>query len=313
MSGIIASSPNTTAATLAAAPADKSPATSLPQIALDSLVLTKPRLSLLAAIIAMAGFTIAGSDGNPWGLFHVFLATFLLSGGAMALNMVLELDLDACMERTKNRPIVTGRLSPAYGLLFGVLLSAIGMGYLYIQASTVAAAVGASAVLLYVLVYTPLKPISNFCTIIGAIPGALPPVIGWTAATGQLSFEAMILFAIMFLWQMPHFLAIAWLCREDYSRAGMPMLSVIDRDGKATARQIIIYTIALIPVSLLPTLIDMAGNLYALGAVATALWFLWQTQRWNNQRENRTEARKLFGLSLVQITVLFLFMVIDRT
>jgi protoheme IX farnesyltransferase len=282
----------------------------------DLVNLTKPRLSLLAAMISAAGYYVAGAGGNvpltPSGLAHAFFATLMVSGGAMTLNMMMERDLDARMERTRNRPVAAGRISPTFALVQGVLMSVGGMVWLW-QACTLAAAVtGALAVLLYVLVYTPMKPLSNMCTIVGAIPGALPPVIGYTAATGVFDFDAAVLFAIMFLWQMPHFLAIAWLCREDYARAGMPMLSVIDREGLVTARQVLIYSVALIPVTILPTLIGMTGWAYAVLSTLAGLWFIRQALRWMGSRHNRTEARKLFALSLVQITIIFLLMVIDR-
>jgi protoheme IX farnesyltransferase len=278
----------------------------------DLVNMTKPRLSLLAAIVAAAGYQVAGAQQGGIGLAHAFFGTITVSGGAMALNMVMERDLDTRMERTRNRPVAAGRLSPSAALIQGVLMSILGMAWLYFGCSPLAAAMGALAVVLYVMVYTPMKPVSSLCTIVGAVPGALPPVIGWTAATGTLDFGAVILFAIMFLWQMPHFLAIAWLYREDYSRAGMPMLSVIDREGKVTARQIILYSVALLPVSVMPTLIGLTGWTYAVLSVAATLWFIFQAFRWKGSRDNRTEARKLFGLSLVQITVIFLLMVIDR-
>jgi protoheme IX farnesyltransferase len=282
------------------------------QVLRDIIALTKPRLSLLAAIISAAGYHVAGSHQGFVGLFHAFVGTLILSGGAMTLNMMMERELDARMERTRQRPVPAGRLSPTYALVQGVLMSVAGMVWLWLGGSTAAAASGALAVLLYVLVYTPMKPLSNICTIVGAIPGALPPVIGWTAATGRLDFETMVLFAIMFLWQMPHFLAIAWLCRDDYARAGMPMLSVIDQEGRVTARQVLVYSVALLPVAIMPTLLQMTGWTYAILATLVNVWFIVQALRWQRHLSNRTEARKLFGLSLIQITVIFLLMVIDK-
>lgn len=283
-----------------------------PACAMDFFNLTKPRLTLLAAIISAAGYHLGSSGSTNWaGVASAFAATFVLSGGAMTLNQYLERDLDGLMVRTRKRPLPAGRVAPVSAFLLGVVLSVLGIVWLAFGANLVAGAVGALAVASYVMVYTPMKRLSSLNTIVGAVPGALPPVIGYAAATGTLDFQATLLFVIMFLWQLPHFLAIAWVCREDYARAGMPMLTVIDREGGFTARQVVIYSLALLLVSPLPTLVGMAGWIYGVVSVLSGVAFLVMGLKWLMHKDT-PGARRVFLASLFHVTLLFLLMTLDK-
>ena len=227
----------------------------------DFVALAKPRLNLLVVASTLVGYAMA--DGDSLGFLRVgglLLGTGLVAGGASAFNQVAERDLDALMKRTRTRPLPDQRLQPIEGLLFGSAITLTGLLMIVVSANLLAAAVALATLLSYVVVYTPLKRRSSFGTVIGAIPGALPPIIGWAASSGSLPPQAWTLFVIMFLWQLPHFLAIAWLYREDYARAGYPMLAVLEPDGRSTGRQSVVYAAALLPLSLAPTLMGMAGE-----------------------------------------------------
>lgn len=241
----------------------------------DLVELVKPRITLMVAITAAAGFYLGEPGGlDLMGLLHAILGTSLVASGASCLNQVLERETDRLMHRTRERPLPAGRLDPGTALAFGSALALLGTAYLWIATNPLTAAIGLATLLLYVVVYTPLKRLSSLCTIIGAVPGALPPVMGWTAASGALSVEAWTLFAILFFWQMPHFLAIAWTYREDYRRGGQPMLPVIDPAGGSTSRQIVLYCLALLPTSLLPSVLGLSGSIYFAGALVLGLAFL---------------------------------------
>jgi protoheme IX farnesyltransferase len=241
----------------------------------DYLELTKPRITSLVLCTTWLGFSLASNAPTPLRLFvHTLLGTCLAAAGAAALNQYLERDVDAKMRRTQNRPLPSGRLTPRQGLVFGTLLSAAGVLELALFVNFLASFLTALTLISYLFIYTPLKKRTALCTLVGAIPGALPPLIGWAGARGSLSAEAWVLFAILFLWQLPHFLAIAWMYREDYSRAGFPMLPVIDPDGDSTARMILLYSAILIPVSLLPARMGVAGLSYFLGALSLGIAFL---------------------------------------
>ena len=286
----------------------------------DYFNLTKPRLSRLAAIISAVGYAMGSAPGrmSVVGIAHAFGATFTVSAGAMALNMYLERDLDGLMHRTRERPIPAGKVGPGAALAVGIGLSVAGMAWLWIAGNALAAFAGALAVASYVLIYTPMKRMTSLCTIVGAVPGALPPVIGYAAASGRIDFPCALLFAIMFLWQMPHFLAIAWMYREDYARAGMPMLTTQDVDGRMTARQIVGYSVALLLTSLLPgagLLLPgapvLAGWFYMAVALVSGVWFLGLGLRWMGTRDT-PGARKVFFASLLHITVLFVTLMVDK-
>jgi protoheme IX farnesyltransferase len=241
----------------------------------------------------------------------LLLGTGLVAGGASAFNQVMERDLDALMRRTRLRPLPGQRLQPLEGLLFGTIITLAGVVLILASSNLLAGAVALATLVTYVAVYTPLKKRTSFGTVIGAIPGALPPIIGWAAVAGALPLKAWVLFGIMFLWQLPHFLAIAWMYRDDYARAGFPMLPVIEPDGRSTGRQSLMYAAALVPLSLAPTLMHMAGAWYFAGALALGLAFLWLTFRFARSRAV-TDARQVFFGSIVYLPVLWILMIADR-
>jgi protoheme IX farnesyltransferase len=281
--------------------------------AADYVTLTKPRLNMLVIASAMVGFVMGG--GPLWNVRLVLMTlvgTALVAGGASAFNQVIERARDARMERTRLRPMADRRLQPFEGILFGAAISATGLALLAFGVNVLSASVAASTLLTYALIYTPLKPHTSFATVVGAVPGALPPVIGWAAATGTLSRGGWVLFGIVFLWQLPHFLAIAWMYREDYARAGFPMLPVIDPDGRSTARQALVYAAALLPMSLTPTLIGMATTTYFVGALILTLLFLGLAIRFAITR-HRTDARRLFFGSITYLPLLWILMIAGRT
>ncbi len=278
----------------------------------DYLELAKPRITLLVVITAAVGYFMAGKGALwPLGLAHVMLGTGLVSAGASVLNQVLERDADARMRRTRNRAIPSGRVSPEAGLAYGVLLGLGGVVYIALALNLLTAILAAATLASYVFVYTPLKRVTTLNTLIGAVPGALPPVGGWAAATGALPREAWALFLIVFLWQVPHFLAIAWLLREDYARGGFRMLSVEDPEGRSTGRHIVLSALALVPVSLAPTLLGMTGAAYFFGALGLTLAFA-GLGLWTALRPVDARARWLFLGSIVYLPALLAVMMVDR-
>ncbi len=239
------------------------------------LELTKPRLTALSVLTALAGFTLASVGAWDWAALAATLCgAGLVGAGAAALNQVMERDRDARMTRTAQRPVPSGRISAESALTFGVACSAAGLLILSAGAHPLAGALAAATLITYLFIYTPLKSRSALCTLAGAVPGALPPLIGWAAAAGRLDLGAWLLFSILFLWQLPHFLALAWKFKEDYARAGFKMLPVLDPDGGLTFRQMVLYTLALLPVSILPAALGLAGMVYFLAALAAGLAFL---------------------------------------
>ena len=241
------------------------------------LELTKPRITFLIVLTAAAGFCL-GSPGNlNYFVFsNAMLGIALLSSGIATLNQYIERDLDGLMRRTATRPLPSRRLMPWEALLFGAGLTVIAEVYLAVLVNPLTAILGLTVIAGYLFAYTPLKTRTTLSTMVGAFPGAVPPLIGWTAARGEITIEAWVLFAILFLWQFPHFLAIAWMYREDYGRAGILMLPVVEPDGRSTSRQILLYSVALIPISLLPSWTGMAGTVYLVGALilsAALLYF----------------------------------------
>ena len=278
----------------------------------DFVMLTKPRLNLLVLTTTLAGLYLASPSGVEIALLlNTLVGTALVAGGAAALNQVWERRTDALMRRTSTRPLPGGRLGVADGTWFGVLLSVMGLAQLALLVNVTAAAVAAATLISYVLVYTPLKVRTSLATLVGAIPGALPPVIGWTAATGRITLPALVLFGIVFFWQMPHFLAIAWLFRDDYANAGIPLLPVLEPDGRRTGQQALIYTAALWPVSLLPAVVGLAGIPYAIVATALGLLFVWLTLRFARER-SMPNARALFLFSITYLPILLGALVADR-
>jgi protoheme IX farnesyltransferase len=280
--------------------------------ALDFFELTKPRVVLMVLVTTATGFYL-GVHGTPdyLILFHTLIGTALAGGGTLALNQVMEREADAQMHRTRLRPLPDGRLQPREALVFGTVVTLAGLGYLLWMVSGLSAVVTATIVVTYLFAYTPLKQRTSLCSIVGAVPGALPPVIGWAAARGTLSLEAWILFAIMFLWQMPHSLAIGWLYREDYAKAGFRLLPVIDPDGSVTGRQIVLNCAALLAVGLLPTLVGFAGVIYFFAALTLGSVFLWYGLRLAALR-SVASARHLLFVSLVYLPVLLVILAFDK-
>ncbi|HEX2488219.1 MAG TPA: heme o synthase [Blastocatellia bacterium] len=274
--------------------------------------LTKPRITSLVVLSALAGFALGSPSSIDWTpLLHTALGVALLSGGINALNQYWERDLDALMRRTKLRPLPAGKLSRGAALAFGVTVSLIAEAYLAWFLNPLTAFWGLVALASYLFLYTPLKTRTHWCTFIGAFPGALPPLLGWAAARNEVGIEAATLFGIMFLWQFPHFHAIATMCRDDYARAGIRMLPVIEPDGKATARQIVGYSMALAPVSLLPTFLGFSGRIYLAGAVVLGAWFLHAGVA-AARRPSLEQARRLLKVSVIYLPLLLVLMVLNR-
>jgi protoheme IX farnesyltransferase len=278
----------------------------------DFVTLAKPRLNLLVVGSAVAGYAMAGGDTSQvFKLVCTILGTGLVAGGASAYNQILERKTDALMQRTRSRPLPDGRLQVSEALLFATALSSLGLATLFVGVNTLSALVALATLVSYVAVYTPLKPVTSFATVIGAIPGALPPVIGWVAAREDLTDGAWLLFGIVFLWQLPHFLSIAWMFREDYARAGFPMLPVLEPDGRSTGRQSVIYSAALVPLSLAPTLIGLTGRAYFAGAFALAAIFMALTIKFALSR-SRADAKRLFFGSIIYLPMLWILMIANR-
>jgi protoheme IX farnesyltransferase len=278
----------------------------------DYVELTKPRVSVLVLFTVAAGGLLASKGALDLALLvHTLCGTALVAAGASALNQYLERHSDACMRRTENRPLPAGRLQPAEVLLFGTLLGAGGVVYLALALpQPLAAAVAAVTFSSYVFLYTPLKRKTTLNTLVGAVPGALPPVIGWAAIRGSLGPEVVALFTIMFLWQVPHFLAIAWIYRDDYARAGLRMLPGLDPEGGITGRQMVSYCLALIPASLAPALLGQASAFYVVSAVALGVAFLIFACKF--ARKNTVEhAQSVLRASLVYLPALLALLLID--
>jgi heme o synthase len=274
--------------------------------------LTKPRITFLIVLTSAAGFALASRGKVDFlALASALLGIGLLSSGIATLNQYAERDLDGLMRRTAGRPLPTGRLMPWEALAFGVTLTVIAEAYLLLFVNPLSAWLGLTVIAGYLFGYTPLKTRTSLSTLVGAFPGAVPPLIGWTAARGTISIEAWVLFAILFLWQFPHFLSIAWMYREDYSRAGILMLPVVEPNGRVTAQQIVVYTVMLIPVSLLPTVLGMSGRIYFYGAIVLGLLFLYSSVRAAFSM-SRQQARRLLLASVLYLPLLFILMVLNK-
>jgi protoheme IX farnesyltransferase len=276
--------------------------------------LTKPRITVFILMSTAIGFLCGAHAGGAWSfltLLHTLIGTGLIASGTAALNQWYERDADAKMNRTKARPIPSGRVAASRAFWFAVALSIIGFVELWLGANRLTALLGLFTLASYLFVYTPLKQKSPHSTTIGAIPGAMPPLIGFAAAAGTLNSQAWILYAILFLWQFPHFYAIAWMYREDYERAGIRMLPVVEPNGESTARRIWIFSLALIPISLLPKFTDMAGNVYLFGALGLGLLFLYAGVRIAFDR-TRPRARQVLLASVVYLPLLYGLLVFDR-
>lgn len=280
---------------------------------LDFAELTKPRIGVMVLFTVAIGALLANQQPlNGMQLLHALIGSALVACGASALNQWLERYSDAQMRRTENRPLPAGRLAPMEVLSFGIVLSVIGLGYMAALLTFVLPTVMTGVTLIsYVFVYTPLKRRTTLNTLIGAVPGALPPVIGWTAMTGTLDTAAVVLFLIVFFWQVPHFLAIAWIYREDYARAGLQMLPAVDPDGAVTARQMMLYCLALLPISLLPVFVGSASASYGFGAMGLGIYFLRSV--WGFVlAPSQEQARKVLHASLLYLPCVLGLLLLDR-
>ena len=272
--------------------------------------LTKPRITLMVMLTVAIGFALAPAAGGM-ALVHVLVGAMLSCSGAGALNQFFERDTDAAMARTRFRPLPAHRVSPIAALAVGLSLAVGGLAYLVATTNVATAAVDALTLLTYLALYTPLKRATSISTLVGAVPGALPPVMGWAAATGTIGSGAIALFAVMFLWQIPHFLAIGRMYRDDYAAGGFPMLSVVDGSGRITARQMVLYSLALIPVSLAPTMIELSGALYFWSALLLGVAYLGASLRAAVDGGTRS-ARTLLLTSVLYLPLLFAALFVDR-
>ena len=294
------------------APAPTAEAKAAPAKWVDFYELTKPRMNFLVVLTTMVGFYMASAGAMDWGLLVLtLLGTALTASGASVLNQFIERKYDALMPRTRNRPLPAARVTPRDALAWGVILSVAGVAILTIGVNVLTALLGAFTLLSYVFIYTPLKRVTSLNTVIGAVPGAIPPMMGFTATLDAISPGAIAVFAILFFWQMPHFLAIAILYRRDYALGGFKMLPVVDEDLSVTSRQILLYSIALIPVTLMPTYVGLAGSAYFAVALMLGLAFLSFGVSCGTTK-TRIDARKLFIASIIYLPVLLGVMMLDR-
>lgn len=274
--------------------------------------LLKPRLTLLVLLTMWVGFYMAWHGPMNYALMlHAIFGTALVAGGAAALNQLLEREHDAKMRRTATRPLPSGRLQPNAVLIYGGICSAAGLIWLSLAVNLLTAVIGALTLVSYLFIYTPLKRVTWLNTAIGAIPGALPPLMGWTAARNDVSVEGWSLFAILFFWQLPHFFAIAWIYREEYAKAGFVMLPVIDTNGERTSRQALSNMLALLAISLSPFRFQLVGKTYLVGALVLGVWFLFCAIQFS-RRLDVASARKLFYASIIYLPLLLILMVMDK-
>jgi protoheme IX farnesyltransferase len=278
----------------------------------DYVELAKPRLNLLVVVTSAVGFYL-GSNGaiDAWSMVNVSIGTALVAAGAAALNQVYERDTDALMNRTRLRPLPAGRVAPTDASVFGVALAVLGVSLLAVETNLTASLIALATLAIYLAVYTPLKRRTPVATLIGAVPGALPPLIGWTGAHGTASLAGWTLFAIVFLWQIPHFMAIAWMYRDDYSRARFPMLPVIEPDGRRTGRQAALYAAALLPVSLAPSFLGLSGSAYLIVAAVLGAALLFLSVRFALRRSDAS-ARALFFGSITYLPLLWAALMLDH-
>lgn len=274
--------------------------------------LTKPRIAVLLVLTSAAGFYLGSTGQFDWILFvNSVIAITLLAFGVATLNQYWERDLDQLMKRTATRPIPTKKVTSHEALVFGLAQCVIAEVYLALAVNVMTALLGLVVIVGYVLVYTPLKTRTSASTAIGALPGALPPLMGWTAATNEISLAAWGLLATQYLWQFPHFLSIAWMYREEYAKAGILMLPVVEPSGRITVRQIVLFSIMLLPVSLAPFFFGLSGMIFLVGGALLGLWLLWASIRVARTKTNE-DAKKLLLVSVVYLPLLFLLMVADK-
>ena len=278
----------------------------------DYVALTKPRLNFLVVASSAAAYYLGAAGRlDPGAMAEAVLGTALVASGAAVLNQLFERDTDGLMRRTRSRPLPDGRVAPADAAIFGVALSAAGLIVLTARANLLAAGLALATLAVYLVVYTPMKRRTPLATLIGAVPGALPALIGWTAARGTIALGGAALFAIVYLWQIPHFMAISWLYRDDYAAARFPMLSVVDGRGRRAGRQAFVYAAALVPMSLTPTLVGMAGPIYFVVAAMLSVALLVLAARFARARDD-VSARVLFFGSITYLPLLWVVMIADK-
>jgi len=287
----------------------------------DYAELTKLRVTSLIVMTAWCGFYFgarkSGVSSLSWGLFHTLVGIALVSAGTAALNEVTERETDGRMRRTAQRPLPAGRMSLLHATIAGAAMSIAGALYLGWMLNPLTGWLSLATAAVYLAAYTPLKKVHPICTFIGAFPGAMPGVLGWTAARGRLEWGALVIFAIVFFWQFPHFFSIAWLYREDYESGGVRMLPVVEQDGKSTARQILLYSIGLIPISLLPSFLGMAGKIYFVGALLMSLGLLYFGLRLATFKmaphtaRSKQRARQLLQATVIYLPLLFALMMLN--
>ena len=290
-------------------------------LAMDYAQLIKLRVTTLIIMTAWCGYYFgalkSGVSSLSWGLFHALAGIGLVAAGTAALNEVMEYEIDRRMRRTANRPLPSGRMSPLHGTIAGVAMTLGGVLYLGFALNALTGWLGLATSVVYLAAYTPLKKIHPICTFVGAIPGAMPGVLGWTAARGQLEWGALVMFAIVFFWQFPHFFSIAWLYREDYENGGIRMLPVVEPDGRSTARQILIYSLLLIPISLLPSFLGMSGRVYLIGALLLSSVLFYVSFRLAtfelapNTARSKQRARQLLQATVFYLPLLFAVMMLN--
>jgi protoheme IX farnesyltransferase len=290
-------------------------------LARDYAELTKLRVTTLVVMTAWCGYYFgtaqSGVSSFSWGLLHALAGIALIAAGAASLNEVMEIAVDARMRRTAQRPLPTGRMSRLHGAIAGLVMTVGGALYLGLAMNALTGWLALATSVVYLGAYTPLKKVHPICTFVGAFPGAMPGVLGWTAARGRIEWGAVVMFAIVFFWQFPHFFSIAWLYREDYAAGAIRMLPVVEKDGRSTARQIVAYSIALIPVTLLPTLLHMAGRIYFAAALVMGLALLYVGMRLAalnapiTAAASKRRARQLLQATVLYLPVLFIVMMLD--
>jgi protoheme IX farnesyltransferase len=274
--------------------------------------LTKPRIAFMLVLTSAAGFYLGSKGEFDFVLFiNSIIGITLLAFGVATLNQYIERRTDALMERTARRPLVTGKVSAAEALIFGIILCVGAEIYLTFLVNGLTAILGLVVIVGYVLLYTPLKTRTSASTAIGALPGAIPPLMGWTSAANEITLGAWILFAMLFLWQFPHFLAIAWMYRDQYAKAGIKMLPVVEPKGKITAQQIVIFTVLLLPVSVAPYFFGVSGVIYLVGASLLGIWFLWASIQAARAKTNE-KARTLLLVSVLYLPIIFALMVLNH-
>ncbi|HZQ23743.1 MAG TPA: heme o synthase [Terriglobales bacterium] len=287
----------------------------------DYAELIKLRVTSLVVMTAWCGFYFgalkSGVSSASWGLFHALLGIGLVAGGTAALNEVMEFDIDGHMRRTANRPVPSGRMSPVHAALVGTVMTIGGVLYLVTLLNPLTGWLALATSFVYLMAYTPLKQVHPVCTFVGAFPGAMPGVLGWTAIRGHLEWGALVMFAIVFFWQFPHFFSIAWLYREDYAAGRIRMLPVVETDGKSTGRQIVLYSLGLIPISLTPTFLGMSGDVYLGGALVMGIalcYFGVRLARLGlplNAPRSKQRARHLLQATVFYLPLLFALMMIN--